>query len=141
LPDYFSRVAASAPGTPVLAYHYPGVAGAEVPVEALGSLPVQGLKDSSGDAERLLLTLDAWSGWTYVGAAMLTSYAAVLGAAGAILAVANVAPEDCLAAWGGDIAAQRRLLVPHLAARTRFPHGLKAEMARRFGTPVTARIG
>lgn len=141
LADHFGRVAGSVGDAPVLAYHFPGVAGGEVPVDALRSLPVRGVKDSSGDAERLLLTLDTWSGWTYTGSAMLISYAAALGAAGAVLAVANVAPEDCLAAWDGDLAAQRRLLAPHLAGRERFPHGLKQAMARRFGTPVTVRLG
>ncbi|HET6215326.1 MAG TPA: dihydrodipicolinate synthase family protein, partial [Micromonosporaceae bacterium] len=64
---FYADVAAAAGGAPVFAYHYPGVAGGEVPVDALGSLPVAGLKDSTGDAERLLRELAAWRGWTYVG--------------------------------------------------------------------------
>jgi 4-hydroxy-tetrahydrodipicolinate synthase len=110
-------------------------------VEALGSLPVQGTKDSSGDAERLLCQLEGWSGWTYVGAAMLTAYAAALGATGAILAVANLAPDDCLAAWAGEAAAQRRLLSIHLTCRDHFPRGLKTAMAARFATPTGTRLG
>jgi hypothetical protein len=39
------------------------------------------------------------------------------------------------------MAAQRRLLRAHLICRDRFPHGLKAAMADRYGTPVTARLG
>jgi 4-hydroxy-tetrahydrodipicolinate synthase len=111
-----------------------------VPVETLSSLPIQGLKDSSGDAERLLRELELPLS-VYVGAAVLTAYAAALGATGVILAAANIAPEDCVAAWSGDMAAQRRLLSAHLTCRDRFPFGLKAAMARRYGTPRAARLG
>jgi len=138
---YFTNVAAAAGPAPVLAYHFPPNAGGEVPVDALGTLPLQGIKDSSGDPERLLRELEAWSGWTYSGAAVLTSYAALVGAAGSILAAANLAPEDCLAAWDGDGAAQRRLLAVHRRCGPPFPHGMKAARAQRYGTPVAARLG
>jgi dihydrodipicolinate synthase/N-acetylneuraminate lyase len=141
LGHYFTNVAAAAGGTPVLAYHFPPRAGGPVPVEALADLPVQGIKDSSGDPERLLRELESWPGWTYSGAAVLTSYAGTVGASGSILAAANLAPEDCLAAWAGDGAAQRRLLAVHRTCRARFPHGIKAAMAQRYGTPVAARLG
>jgi 4-hydroxy-tetrahydrodipicolinate synthase len=126
---------------PVLGYHFPGVAGGELPVGALGGLPLAGLKDSSGDAERLLSTLDGWRGAVYTGSSALPLLAGAVGAAGAILAVANVAPEDCLAAWSGDGAAQVRLTGPHLAARGRFPSGLKRLVAQRFGTSAQTRLG
>ncbi len=71
----------------------------------------------------------------------MTAYAAALGATGAILAAANLAPEDCVAAWAGDITAQRRLLSTHLTCRDRFPRGLKAAMSARYGTPAAARLG
>lgn len=141
LQPFFTNVAAAAGATPVLAYHYPGRAGGEVPLDALADLPVQGIKDSTGDPERLLREVETWSGWTYSGSVVLAGYAGLIGAAGAILAAANLAPEDCLAAWDGDGAAQRRLLAVHRTSRTRFPHGLKAAMAQRYGTPVAARIG
>jgi 4-hydroxy-tetrahydrodipicolinate synthase len=124
----------------VLAYHFPPTAGGPVPVEALAGLPIQGLKDSSGDAERLLRELEL-SLLVYVGAVVLTAYAAALGATGVILAAANLAPEDCVAAWSGDMAAQRRLLSTHLICRDGFPHGMKAAMAERYGTPRAARLG
>ena len=111
-----------------------------MPVEALSELPIQGLKDSSGDGERLLRELEL-SLTVYVGAAVLTAYAGALGATGVILAVANLAPEDCVAAWSGDVAAQHRLLSTHLVCRDRFPYGLKEAMAARYGTPVGARLG
>jgi 4-hydroxy-tetrahydrodipicolinate synthase len=143
LARYFGRVADAAASVQVLAYHYPPTAGGPVPVEVLATLPVHGLKDSSGEPERLVreLELPGWSGSVYVGAAMLTAYAAALGATGVILAVANLAPEDSVAAWAGDMTAQRRLLAPHLVARDRFPHGLKEGMAARYGTSTTTRIG
>src|SRR6266511_4029926 len=128
-------------GAPVLAYHFPGVVGGAVPVEALPELAISGIKDSTGDPERLLRTLDAWTGWTYVGSSTVVSYAGQLGASGAILAVANAVPEECLAAFDGDGAAQRRLIVAHLAARDRFPRGLKELVAQRFGTPTASRLG
>jgi 4-hydroxy-tetrahydrodipicolinate synthase len=128
-------------GAPVLGYHYPGVAGGEIAVEALQALPITGLKDSTGSAERLLRELAAWDGWTYVGSTAMVTLAGVLGAAGAILAVANVAPEECVAAFDGDGGAQRRLLEAHLAARANFPSGLKELVAARFGVSVAARMG
>jgi dihydrodipicolinate synthase/N-acetylneuraminate lyase len=143
LTEFFGRVADAVGPAQLLAYHFPPNAGGPVPVEMLTALPVHGIKDSSADPERLLseLELEGWSGSTYVGAAVLTAYAGALGAAGAILAAANVAPEDCVAAWGGDFTAQRRLLRTHRACRGRFPHGLKAAMAARYGTPTAARLG
>ena len=141
LPVFYRIVAEAVAPAAVLAYHYPPVAGGEVPVDALAGLPVQGLKDSSGDAERLLEELAGWDRPTYVGSSALVAYAGRLGAAGAILAVANVAPEDSVAAFDGDAAAQHRLLGPHLAVRQRFPHGLKAAVAQRFGTAVHSRLG
>lgn len=135
---FYTAVAKAVPDGAVLAYHYPGQAGGAVPVPELASLPIGGIKDSTGDAERLLAQLE-WGGATYVGSTVLTGYAGQLGAAGAILAVANLAPEECLAAFAGDAAAQRRLLATHLAVRERFPHGLKELLARRYGTALTSR--
>jgi 4-hydroxy-tetrahydrodipicolinate synthase len=139
VPGFYAGLVGRLPTVPVLAYHFPGTAGAPVPVEALAELPVAGLKDSTGSAERLVAELEAWSGWTYVGNAMLTLAAGTLGAAGAILAVANVYPELAVDAFGGDAAAQRRLLATHVAAGQRFPYGLKEQVAGRYGTPVHAR--
>jgi 4-hydroxy-tetrahydrodipicolinate synthase len=138
---FYERVVSAADGRPVLAYHFPVVAGGAVPVEVLPSLPVAGVKDSTGDVERLLRLLTEWDGAVYVGSSALVSTAGMLGAAGAILAVANVAAEDCVAAWEGDAAAQLRLTGPHVAARTGFPHGLKRLVAERYGTSTAARMG
>ncbi len=141
LVGWYDGVARAAGGAPVVAYHFPSVAGGEVAVEDLTRLSVSGLKDSSGDPERLLAELENWGGHIYVGSTVLVGYAGALGAAGAILAVANAAPEHCIAAWQGDWSAQRRLLVDHQVARARFPLGLKQLVAVRFGTATLSRIG
>jgi 4-hydroxy-tetrahydrodipicolinate synthase len=140
LAGYYKAAADTAGGAvPVLAYHFPPLAGGEVPVPALATLPVAGIKDSSGDPNRLLAILDAWDGWTYVGAAALAGYAGWVGATGAILAIANAAPDDAVAAWDGDAAAQRRLGGLHRAGQGRLDL-LKEQVARRFGASPRTRM-
>lgn len=138
---YYAEVRAAAGEAAVLAYHFPAMAGPGIDVEDLADLDVDGLKDSSGDAERLLVELDRFPGAIYAGAAPLTLTAGLLGCAGVILALANLEPAPCVAAFQGDAAAQRALLAGHLAAQADFPHGLKRAMADRWGTPVHARMG
>lgn len=139
---YYDRVAAAAGTLPVLAYHYPVVSPPGIPIDVLGALPVAGCKDSTGDAERLLATLRATSLPLYSGSSAILSFAGPLGCAGAILALANVEPERCAAAFAGDADAQRALTVAHLAMRDpSFPAGLKGMMAQRFATSVVTRAG
>jgi dihydrodipicolinate synthase/N-acetylneuraminate lyase len=138
---YYEAVAGAAGGRPVLAYHYPEASAPGVPVELLGQLPVQGVKDSSGDPERLLAELTGFRGWVYVGSAALLAYAGPLGCQGAILALANARPELCAAAFAGDASAQLELVPSHLATHLDFPHGLKELVASRFGTSRAARLG
>jgi 4-hydroxy-tetrahydrodipicolinate synthase len=140
LAGYYGRVAQAAAGAPVLAYHFPDVAGGEVPLTALPELPLAGIKDSSGDAGRFAAELDWPGAAVYTGSAALVGYAGWLGAAGAILAVANLLPERCLAAWARDPHAQRELIRTEGAYRAA-PGGLKAAMAERFGTPAGRRLG
>jgi 4-hydroxy-tetrahydrodipicolinate synthase len=106
----------------------------------LPKLPVAGLKDSSGDPDRLLAELD-WGKPLYTGSSALLSFAGPLGCAGAILALANVEPDGCITAFTGDPDAQRRLAGAHLASRLHFPRGLKEMMAARFGTSPVCRMG
>jgi 4-hydroxy-tetrahydrodipicolinate synthase len=138
---YYEAVAEAAGGLPALAYHFPQTAPPGIPVEALPDLPVQGMKDSSGDPERLLSELEVFDGPLYVGAAMLVLMAGSLGIAGAILAVANADPEHAIAAFAGDPAAQRALLAAHRRVKARFPLGLKDAIADRFGTSRATRLG
>jgi 4-hydroxy-tetrahydrodipicolinate synthase len=138
---YYDAVAEAAGGLPALAYHFPQTAPPGIPVEALPELPVQGMKDSSGEPERLLSELEVFDRPLYVGAAMLVLLAGSLGIAGAILAVANADPEHAIAAFAGDPAAQRALLTAHRRVKARFPFGLKDAIADRFGTSRATRLG
>jgi dihydrodipicolinate synthase/N-acetylneuraminate lyase len=138
---YYGTVAGAAAGMPVLAYHFPAVSPPGIPVPVLAGLPVQGCKDSSGDADRLLETVDVWDGPLYVGSSSLLSLAGPLGCAGAILALANAEPEGCIAAFAGDPAAQRALAPAHRQSLMRFPGGIKALTAARFATPMGTRLG
>lgn len=137
---YYDIVGRAAGDLPVLAYHYPKASEPGIPVDVLPKLPVCGLKDSSGDPDRLLAELD-WGKPLYTGSSAILSFAGPLGCAGAILSLANVEPEGCIAAFTGDAAAQRRLAAAHAASRVDFPRGLKEMMAARFGTSPVGRMG
>jgi 4-hydroxy-tetrahydrodipicolinate synthase len=138
---YYRAVADAAGDLPVLAYHFPQTSPPGIPLEALPELPVQGVKDSSGDPERLLAELEVLERPLYVGAAPLVLLAGALGAAGAILAVANVDPEHAIAAFAGDPGAQRALFAAHRRVKRAFPFGLKEAIADRFGASRVTRLG
>jgi 4-hydroxy-tetrahydrodipicolinate synthase len=138
--EYYSRIAQAIGQTPLLAYHFPAIAPPGIPVAALATLPIVGLKDSSGDPERLLSTVESFTGDVYVGAATLLLMAGALGCEGAILQLANACPEECVAAFEGDAGAQRRLLAAHLHSRSSFPRGIKSLMNQRFGTSQAFRL-
>jgi 4-hydroxy-tetrahydrodipicolinate synthase len=138
--DYYQRISEAIGETPLLAYHFPGAAPPGIPVATLPKLPVVGLKDSSGDAERLLATVESFEGHVYVGVPTLLLMAGALRCAGAILQLANACPEDCIAAFEGDASAQRRLFAGHLRSRSSFPAGIKGLMNERFGTSTAYRL-
>jgi dihydrodipicolinate synthase/N-acetylneuraminate lyase len=138
---YYEAAATAAGDVPVLAYHFPQTSPPGIPLELLPELPVQGVKDSSADPERLVAERAGFRGWLYTGSSQLLLQAGALGCAGAILALANAEPERCAAAFGGDAAAQLELVPSHRAARRGFPDGLKALVADRFGTSRVARMG
>ncbi|MGH8986228.1 MAG: dihydrodipicolinate synthase family protein [Acidimicrobiia bacterium] len=141
LAGYYGAVAGAAGAIPVLAYHYPNASAPGIPVEALATIPgLAGLKDSSGEPERLLRELSAWDRPIYTGSSALLSFAGPLGSAGAILALANVDPERCIEAFAGDADAQRALVRGHVAAHEAFPRRLKEMVADRFGTSPVARL-
>jgi 4-hydroxy-tetrahydrodipicolinate synthase len=137
---YYEGIRAAADGQPVLAYHIPWVSAPGVPVDALAGLPVAGVKDSSGLADRLLDEIAHYAGATYVGSSALLALAGPLGAAGAILALANVEPERCCRAFAGDAAAQRELADRHLAVKAGGPAVLKAILAASHGTSAAVRV-
>jgi 4-hydroxy-tetrahydrodipicolinate synthase len=138
---YYEAVREAAGDTPVLAYHFPGVSPPGIPVSHLPKLPVDGIKDSSGDADRLLELAVGYERPVYVGSSALLVQAGAIGCAGAILAAANVEPETAAAAFGGDGHAQRHLFEAHRAVSDRFPKGLKEALAERFGVSARSRMG
>jgi 4-hydroxy-tetrahydrodipicolinate synthase len=138
---YYDAVAEAAGDLPSLAYHFPQTSPPGIPIEALPDLPVQGMKDSSGDPERLLAEVEAFPHPLYVGASSILLMAGSLGVAGAILAVANVDPEQAIAAFAGDPTAQQALFHAHKRVQHSFPHGLKHAIADRFGSSRVTRLG
>ncbi len=140
LPGYYAAIGAEAGSRPVLAYHIPWVSAPGVPVDALAGLPVAGLKDSSGSADRLLDEIAHYPGAIYVGSSALLALAGPMGGTGAILALANVEPERCCRAFAGDAIAQRELADRHLAVRAGGPAELKRILAASRGTSAAARV-
>ncbi|MDR3032587.1 MAG: dihydrodipicolinate synthase family protein [Kitasatospora sp.] len=137
---YYETVVEAADGCPVLAYHFPAVSSPGVPVPALATLPVAGVKDSSGSADRLLDELTHYGGATYVGSSALLALAGPMGAAGAILALANIEPERCCRAFAGDVVAQRELADRHLEVHRGGPAALKRILAADWGLSPVARV-
>jgi 4-hydroxy-tetrahydrodipicolinate synthase len=137
---YYERVA-SAVDVPVLAYHYPTVSAPGVPVDVLGQLPVAGIKDSSGDAQRLILEAEEIATGLYTGHPSLLQLAGAIGAAGAIVALANVDPEGCVRAWSGDGDCQRELINGHRAMALSGIAGLKRTLGAIQGTSPVTRVG
>jgi 4-hydroxy-tetrahydrodipicolinate synthase len=137
---YYETVARAAGDLPLLAYHFPQVSPPGIPVELLADLPVQGVKDSSGDPDRLLAELDVYDGDVYVGSSAVLAFAGPLGCTGAILALANVAAPGCAAAFAGDAKAQRELAGVHRAAHESFPAGLKHLVSKAYGTSAVTRL-
>ena len=136
---YYEAVVKRAGQFPVLAYHFPAVSAPGIALEHLNELPVVGLKDSSGDADRLVVTLASFDRPVYVGSASYLALAGPIGATGAILALANVEPEQCAAAFAGDMPAQRGLIDLHLRSLDQFPLSVKRMVAERYDTPVSVR--
>ena len=117
----------------MLANHNPFLSCADIPVDSLATLPVAGIKDSSGSPDRLLDELSRYPGDTYVGSAAFLALACLMGTTGALLALANLAPEACIRAWGGDAVAQHDLAAQHLAVRGGRPGPAQAHVGRGGG--------
>ena len=124
---YYEAVAEAAAGVPVLAYHYPDFSPPGISLEHLRELTVSGCKDSSGDATRFHQELAEFDGALYVGSPVLNPTTDVF--------------EQRIAAFEGDVEAQRSLIKPHLETMVRFPCILKEFVAARFATSTTTRVG
>ncbi len=140
LANYYQAIGAAASGRAVLAYHVPWISAPGVPVADLPALPIAGIKDSSGSADRLLDELAHYAGATYVGSSALLAMAGPMGGAGAILALANVEPEACCQAFAGDAATQRDLADVHLDVRAGGPAAIKRILGRRSGYCDYSRV-
>src|SRR5262249_37195268 len=138
---YFKAVAGAAQDRPVLAYHFPRVYPPGIEVEALAGLPVAGQKDSSGQADRLLDDLAHYPGATYVGSSALLALAGPLGATGALLALANVEPERCVAAFEGDAVARRGPAGRHRACAGGGVPALRQTLAEDGGRRFPVGVG
>ena len=138
---YYEAVAKAAAAVPLLAYHFPAVSSPGIAVDLLPGLPIAGIKDSSATRSGCWWRLERLDGAVYVGSSVMLSMAGAVGAHGAILTLANYVPELCIAAYGGEGAAQREMLGTHLRGSRNFPAGIKSLVAERFGTSTYARIG
>jgi 4-hydroxy-tetrahydrodipicolinate synthase len=139
--EYYDTLAKAAGNLPLLAYNYPAASAPGIPVSVLTELPVQGVKDSSGEADRLIETRALFDEPIYTGAAPLLTLAGGIACAGAILSLANVIPETCVAAFSGDSVAQASISEANRRARSPFPQGIKELTAERFNTPLFRRMG
>jgi 4-hydroxy-2-oxoglutarate aldolase len=101
---YF-RALADRSKIPVLLYNIPQVTGYMLPVETVAELShhpnIAGMKDSSGDNERMKHVVAAVKPGFQVfsGSGAGFGEALQLGAAGAILAIANALPYACVTVW------------------------------------------
>jgi 4-hydroxy-tetrahydrodipicolinate synthase len=126
IPTFYEQIALAAADVPVLAYHFPAFAAPGIGIDQLNDLRVAGIKDSSADADRLVVEVGICDYPVYTGSANLLSLAGGIGGAGAIVAMANAEPERCVKAFAGDLTAQAELASMHLASIDGFPQSLKA---------------
>jgi 4-hydroxy-tetrahydrodipicolinate synthase len=137
---YYQAVVATV-DVPVLGYHFPAASPPGIPVDLLYELPIAGIKDSTGDPERLALEADALPVGLYTGSASVLLQARAMGCSGAILALANVDPVGCAQAWEGDGACQRELINGHRVGALAGIAGLKRTLAGLHGTSTVTRTG
>jgi 4-hydroxy-tetrahydrodipicolinate synthase len=137
---YYDAVVAAA-DVPVLGYHFPAASRPGIPVDLLPELPIAGLKDSTGDPERLALEAGALPVGLYTGSASVLLQGRAMGCSGAILALANVDPVGCTEAWEGDGACQRELINGHRVGALAGIAGLKRTLASLRGTSPVTRVG
>lgn len=136
---YYAAIAQAAGDTPVLAYHFPAAAPPGIPLDRIADLPVAGMKDSSGDPDRLVREREILAGALYPGSGHLLNHAHAIGATGAILALANVDPHACAEALAGDPYAQEQVHVLEDEVAEGFPGSVKRRAAELFGFSSVVR--
>ncbi len=101
----FYRSVADSAKIPVLLYNFPNVTGYDIPIETLAALSehpnIIGMKDSSGNVEKLAATVKAVKRGFQVLSGSGASFWPALqnGASGGILAFADCAPYACVTIW------------------------------------------
>lgn len=147
------RAVADASPAPVLLYNVPGMAGFSLTLPMVRALAVHpnviGIKETSSDLERLgqfaAITDTAFD--VLIGWAPVAHTAAVAGARGAIIAVANVLPDVCVDLWtmaagahhAKALALQRRITpLAQLVSSVHGVAGLKCALDEvgAYGGPV-----
>ncbi|HQX80666.1 MAG TPA: dihydrodipicolinate synthase family protein [Vicinamibacterales bacterium] len=151
------RAVADASPVPVMLYNVPGMAGFSLTVPMVRTLAahanVIGIKETSNDLERLgQFAAITDSGFdVLVGWAPVAHSAAVAGARGAIIAVANVLPDVCTQLWSLATAGrhaealvlQRRITtIAQLVSSVHGVAGLKCalDLVGAYGGPVRAPL-
>jgi 4-hydroxy-2-oxoglutarate aldolase len=151
------RAVADASPVPVMLYNVPGMAGFSLTLPMVRALAVHpnviGMKETSNDLERLGQFaaiadkgFDVLTGW-----APVAHPAAVAGARGAIIAVANVLPDVCTELWSlatsghhqQALALQRRITpIAQLVSSLHGVAGLKCALDEigAYGGPVRAPL-
>ncbi len=137
LVDYFREVA-DASAIPVMLYNMPACTGLDLDVETVLRLSehenILGIKDSSGNIGKLgeLCHCAPQSFSVLVGTASVLVAGLVLGASGGIIALANIAPQDCLemywAVRQGNLAVARAIQLRLI--------GLNTIVTRSWGIPA-----
>ncbi|MCX6094934.1 MAG: dihydrodipicolinate synthase family protein [Candidatus Bipolaricaulota bacterium] len=144
---------ADAAGIPILIYNMPACTGIDLDAETIVALAahpsVIGIKDSGGDVTKLGAIRAALGPEfrVFAGSAGFLLPALAVGAAGGVVALANIAPAECLAIYeafvSGHIDAARevqlRMIPVNAAVTSRWGvAGLKAAMdlLGRYGGPV-----
>lgn len=118
LERYFLEIAENSP-LPVIIYHVPKFTGIDMPVDLIARLSehqqIIGMKDSSGNLTyfQSLIALNLKEFQLLTGNANTLMTSLVMGAVGAILALANIAPQICIDIYRyidmGDLKAAREL--------------------------------
>ena len=149
LERYYRQLADRSP-IPILIYHFPAVTGIHLSAETVVGLSphpnIAGCKDSAGDLtlQQQVLSRCAPGFALFTGSAATLYPSLICGAAGGILALANVVPEACVRLFQlvqGNQWARARILQQQLIAlntlvtRTYSIGGLKYAM-HRMGLPA-----
>lgn len=101
----FYRTVADRAKIPILIYNIPQNTGVDIPCEVVAELSehpnIAGIKDSSGNVPKVeRMVRESKAGFqVLVGSASTLAESLALGAAGGILAFANVAPYACISIW------------------------------------------